>query len=334
MHNNALLRQQTFNFQEKTVIMTNISIGENEIAQKILKLKEEKGILVLAHYYQNLDIQMVADFCGDSFELAKRARTSRKKMIVFCGVSFMAESAKIMNPEKRVFIPRADAGCMMADMVTPEIVLEMKKAHPGAAVVCYINSTAATKAVSDICVTSSNALKIVSTIKEKEIIFVPDRNLGAFVARHFPYKTFHLMEGWCPVHNNLTVEALKKAKEEHPNAVVAIHPEARDEIIRECDYIGSTSGILDFCRESTDKEFIIATERAIVERLRMELPDKTFHLMSDCLVCPDMKKTTLEDLLYTLENLNGEVFMTNEEICAAKYPLERMLDAAETAKER
>ncbi|MBR5528798.1 MAG: quinolinate synthase NadA [Clostridia bacterium] len=308
--------------------MNKIPTNDAEIIQKISELKEEKGALVLAHYYENLDIQHAADFCGDSFELAKRARESRKQIIVFCGVSFMAESAKIMNPEKRVFIPRADAGCQMADMVTPEIVLEMKKQHPNAAVVCYINSSAATKAVSDICVTSSNALKIISTLKEKEIIFVPDKNLGSFAAKHFPDKTFHFMQGWCPVHNDLTGEDLRRAKAEYPNAVVAIHPEAKAKILAECDYIGSTSGILDYCRMSDKNEFIIATERAIVERLSEEMPSKKFHLMSPCLTCPDMKKTTLSDLLYCLENLNNEVFMTPDKICAAKQPLERMLEAA------
>ena len=310
--------------------MKNLSIGE--MNERILKLKEEKGALVLAHYYQNLDIQHVADFCGDSFELAKIARASDKNIIVFCGVSFMAESAKIMNPEKRVFIPRTDAGCLMADMVTPEIVLEMKKEHPNAAVVCYINSTAATKAVSDICVTSSNALKVVGPLKEKEIIFVPDKNLGSFVEKHFPDKKFHFMQGWCPVHHDVTLEALIEAKKAHPGAPVVIHPECRDEILHQCDYIGSTSGILDYCRESDRDEFIVCTERAIVERLREEFPDKKFYLMSSCLVCANMKKTRLEDLLYTLETLDDEVYMTEEEMSAARLPLERMLEAAASAK--
>lgn len=300
-----------------------------EKIEKIRELKEQTGALLLAHYYQNLEIQHVADFCGDSFELAKRARASHRQTIVFCGVSFMAESAKIMNPEKRVYIPRADAGCAMANMVTPEIVKQMKAEHPDAAVVCYINSTAATKAVSDICVTSSNALKIVGTLSNDEIIFIPDRNLGSFVAEHYPEKKFYLMQGWCPVHHDLTVEALRAAKAAHPGALVAIHPEAQKKLLGEGDFIGSTSGILDFCRDSDATEFIVATERAIVERLREELPEKTFHLMSDELVCPDMKKTTLDDLIYTLTHFNNEVCMTEEQIAAARLPLDRMLKAAE-----
>lgn len=304
------------------------NLSPNELTDQILRLKKEKNALVLAHYYQNLDIQHVADYCGDSFELAKIARNSDKDIIVFCGVSFMAESAKIMNPEKRVFLPRPDAGCLMADMVTPEKILEMKKQHPNAAAVCYINSTAATKAVCDICVTSSNALQVVSTITNDEIIFVPDKNLGSFVEKHFPEKKFHFMQGWCPVHHEVTLDAIMQAKKAYPKAPVVIHPECKKELLSLCDFIGSTSGILDFCRESKSDEFLVCTERAIVERLKEEFPDKKFHLVSPCLVCEDMKKTTLSDLLSTLENLDNEVFMTDEEMSAARLPLERMLDAA------
>ncbi len=306
--------------------MKKLSIGE--MSEKILKLKKEKGALVLAHYYQDLEIQLVADHCGDSFELAKIARSSDKDIVVFCGVSFMADSAKIMNPEKRVFIPRRDAGCLMADMVTPETVLEMKKNHPEAAAVCYINSSAATKAVCDICVTSSNALKVVSSLEQKEIIFVPDKNLGSFVAKHLPEKTFHFMDGCCPVHHNVPLDALRDAKKQHPGALVVIHPECSEELLCESDYIGSTSGILDFCRESDNEEFIVCTEKAIVDRLSYEMPSKKFYLMSPALVCENMKKTRLCDLLYTLETLNDEVCMTDEEIRAARLPLERMLEAA------
>lgn len=306
--------------------MNNLSHMEK--AEKILKLKEEKRALILAHYYQNLEIQHVADFCGDSFELAKIARTSDKDIIVFCGVSFMAESAKIMNPEKHVYIPRKDAGCQMADMVTPEIVKEMKKAHPNAAVVCYINSSAATKSVSDICVTSSNALKIVGTLKEDEIIFIPDKNLGSYVAENFPEKKFYFMEGWCPVHHDLRADDIIAAKKLYPGAPVVIHPECRKELLLHGDCIGSTSEILEYCRESGKDEFLVGTERAIAERLSEEFPDKKFHLISPCLVCPDMKKTTLDDLLDTLEKLEGEVYMTEEEIRTARLPLERMLEAA------
>lgn len=303
-------------------------MSQTEMTEKILRLKKEKNVLILAHYYQELCIQHIADFCGDSFELAKKARGSDKENIVFCGVSFMAESAKIMNPEKHVFIPRADAGCQMADMITPEVVADMRRAHPDAAVVCYINSSAATKAVSDICVTSSNAVKIVGTLKEKEIIFVPDQNLGSFVADAFPEKQFYFMDGFCPIHHHVTKEALLDARAMHPSAKIAMHPECRKEMLSFADYIGSTSGILDFCRESNDKEFIVVTERAIVDRLREECPDKAFYLASTCLVCPNMKKTRLCDVLSTLETLDDEVYMTEEEMHAARLPLERMLEAA------
>lgn len=303
-------------------------MNQLEMTEKILQLKKEKGVLVLAHYYQDIEVQHIADFCGDSFELAKRARGSHKNTILFCGVSFMAESAKIMNPEKHVYIPRADAGCQMADMVTPEIVLQMRKDHPNAAVVCYINSSAATKAVSDICVTSSNAEKIVGTLKEEEIIFIPDQNLGAYVAQAYPEKKFYFMDGYCPIHHDVTTEALEKAKELHPNAKVVMHPECRKMTLAYADYIGSTSGILDYCRESGEKEFIVTTERAIVDRLREECPDKSFYLASNCLVCPNMKKTRLCDVLEMLENPDDEVIMTEEEMRAARLPLERMLKAA------
>lgn len=303
-------------------------MNQLEMTEKILQLKKEKGVLVLAHYYQDLEVQHIADFCGDSFELAKRARGSHKSNILFCGVSFMAESAKIMNPEKHVYIPRADAGCQMADMVTPEIVLQMRKEHPNAAVVCYINSSAATKAVSDICVTSSNAEKIVGTLKEDEIIFIPDQNLGAYVAKAYPDKKFYFMDGYCPIHHDVTAEAIVKAKELHPNAKVVMHPECRELTLAYADYIGSTSGILDYCRESDEKEFIVTTERAIVDRLREECPDKSFYLASNCLVCPNMKKTRLCDVLEMLENPDDEVIMTEEEMQAARLPLERMLKAA------
>ena len=302
-------------------------MSQAEMTERILRLKKEKNVLILAHYYQELCIQHIADFCGDSFELAKKARGSSMENIVFCGVSFMAESAKIMNPEKHVYLPRADAGCQMADMITPEVVLKMRAEHPDACVVCYINSSAATKAVSDICVTSSNAVKIVGTLKEKEIIFVPDQNLGSFVADAFPDKRFYFMNGFCPIHHHVTSKALDEARAAHPNAKIAMHPECQKEMLSYADYVGSTSGILDYCRESKENEYIIVTERAILDRLREECPDKSFYLASDCLVCPNMKKTRLCDVLSTLESLDDEVYMTEEQMQSARLPLERMLSA-------
>ncbi len=300
-----------------------------EMQNKIKKVKEEKNILVLAHYYQDLAIQDCADFCGDSFELAKIARSNEKHLIVFCGVKFMAESAKIMNPEKRVFLPRTDAGCPMADMVTPEIVLEMKKAHPNALVVCYINSSSETKAISDICVTSSNALKVVSSLDTDEIIFVPDKNLGNYVSKQFPDKKFYFHNGFCPTHKNVTASEVIKAKEKYPDALLTVHPECEPEVVKLADHSGSTKEILEFCRKTPAKRFLVGTEISIVERLAREMPQKEFILLSPYLVCPNMKKTELSDLLYTLENLNNEIFISKEDIKASSIPLERMLAAAQ-----
>lgn len=301
---------------------TNIS----EVIEEIKKLKEEKDALVLAHYYQSLEVQKAADFCGDSFELAKKAKASDKRNIVFCGVKFMAESAKILNPDKRVFLPRHDAGCPMADMVTPEDILKHRAEHPEAAVVCYINSSAASKAVSDVCVTSSNAVKIAGRLPQKEIIFVPDKNLGAFVAKYFPDKKFYLHQGWCPTHKNLTAADVLAAKREYPDAPFAVHPECEDEVLALADFIGSTSEILRFSRETKAETVIIGTEIGVVERLTEECPDKEIILLHEKLVCPNMKKTGIGDLLSTLRDFSGEVFMTEEEMDAARRPLEKMLE--------
>ena len=296
------------------------------IINEINKLKEEKDALVLAHYYQSLDVQKAADFCGDSFELAKRAKASDKRNIVFCGVKFMAESAKILNPDKRVFLPRHDAGCPMADMVTPENIIKHREAHPDAAVVCYINSSAASKAVSDVCVTSSNAVKIVGKLPQKEIIFVPDKNLGAYVSKKLPEKTFYLHRGWCPTHKNLTAEDVIAAKKEYPGAPFAVHPECEEEVLALADFIGSTSEILKFSHETDAKTVIIGTEIGVVERLTEECPDKEIILLHEKLVCPNMKKTSLSDLLSALREFSGEMIMSTEEMDAARRPLERMLE--------
>lgn len=316
------------NLQKRIFNMnTNDKADIKSMMEEISRLKKERNALVLAHYYQFIEVQHAADFCGDSFELAKRARASDKNTIVFCGVKFMAESAKILNPDKKVFLPRHDAGCPMADMVTPEDILELRKKYPKAAVVCYINSSAATKAVCDICVTSSNAVRIVGGLKEDEIIFVPDKNLGAYVAKMLPEKTFHFHQGWCPTHKNLTEAAVLEAKAEYPDAPLAVHPECEEEVLRHAELIGSTSEILKFGHETSAKRVLIGTEMGVVERLTEECPEKEFILLSPCLVCPNMKKTSLHDLLNTLKNLEGEVIMTKEEIESAKLPLERMLEA-------
>ena len=296
-----------------------------ELSDEILRLKKEKDALILAHYYQRFEIQRVADICGDSFELSKKAKLADNRLIVFCGVSFMAESAKILNPTKKVILPRADAGCRMANMVTPEDIMALREKYPDAAVVCYVNSSAATKAVSDICCTSSNALKVVKSLPNKRIIFVPDKNLGGYIAKLVPEKEFILHSGFCPTHRNITAKEVERAKAEHPDALFAVHPECEGDVLERADFIGSTSQILDFCAKSDAKEYIIGTEVGVVERLSYYHPEKEFYLLTPWLVCSDMKKTELSDVLSALENEEHEVTMTEEDIAAAKLPLERMV---------
>ena len=295
------------------------------LCDEIQRLKREKDALILAHYYQRLDVQLIADIYGDSFELSKKARLSDKKLAIFCGVSFMAESVKILNPEKTVLLPEPSAGCRMADMVTAADVVALREKYPDAAVVCYVNSSAETKAVSDICCTSSNAVKVVGSLKNKQIIFIPDKNLGAYVAKFLPDKEFILHSGWCPIHHGITTDEVKAAKNEHPGALVTVHPECEPEVSALADYVGSTSQMIGFCEKSVAKEFIVGTEVGVVERLNYYNPDKKFHLLTPHTVCDDMKKTTLKSVLAALRGEVDEVTLTKEQIEAAKLPLERMM---------
>lgn len=304
---------------------------KEQLAEEIRRLKAEKNVLILAHLYENLDVQRVADFCGDSFELAKRAKASDADSLLFCGVRFMGESAKILNPEKNVYLPVPDAGCAMADTVAPEDVRALRALHPNAAVVCYINSSAETKAACDVCVTSSNALRIVRSLEQDEIIFVPDKNLGSFIAAKVPEKTFYLHNGCCPVHEHLTAASVERARAAHPNALLLVHPECEAEVVEKADFVGSTSEILRFAAASESLEFIIGTERAVCERLSEEQPDKAFYLLADTLVCKDMKKTTLADVYRVLRDLSEEnaVRLDPQTATLAAVSLERMMNAAQ-----
>ncbi len=293
--------------------------------QTIRKLKEEKNALILAHYYAPLEIWELADFIGDSLELSRKAAVAKEDLIVFCGVRFMAESAKILNPAKKVLLPVEDAGCPMADMITAEKLRELKKMHPEAAVICYVNSSAEVKAESDICCTSSNAVKVAGSLSQKEILFVPDRNLGSHVAKHYPEKTFHFIEGFCPIHNACTAEDLKKAKENHPDALIAAHPECGPGTGEIADFVGSTTGILDFCRKSEGKEFIIGTELEIVLALQKELPEKKFYPAKEDFLCENMKKNTLKALKEALLEEKHEIVLDQKTLAAAKSALERMI---------
>lgn len=293
--------------------------------EKIKALKKEKNALVLAHYYAPLEIWEVADFVGDSLELSRKAAVAEEELIVFCGVRFMAESAKILNPNKKVLLPVADAGCPMADMIEKDQLLALKKEHPDAAVICYVNSSAEVKAESDICCTSSNAVKVAGSLPQKEIIFVPDRNLGSFVAKQYPEKTFHFIEGYCPIHNACTAEDLKRAKAKHPDALVAAHPECGPGTSELADFVGSTTGILNFCREKKAKKFIIGTENEIVRALQKELPEKIFYEAKEDFDCLDMKKNTLEALLCALETEENEIILSESTLEKARLALEKMI---------
>lgn len=297
----------------------------NELQNKIHALKKEHNTLVLAHYYQNLDVQDVADYVGDSFALAKLAQKASQDTIILCGVRFMAESAKILNPTKTVYLPADEAGCPMADMITSEDVMALRKQYPEAAVVCYVNSSAEVKAVSDICCTSSSAEKVVRSLDQKQIIFVPDKNLGAYVAQQIPDKQFIFYEGWCPVHNSLSESDAIASKTQNPDAVLLAHPECRGELLAHADYIGSTAGILDYARKTEKREIIISTEIGVFEILKREFPDKNVTIIRDDFICADMKKTTLEDVIACLEGKKEPLEMDSELMDSARKSLERMV---------
>lgn len=295
------------------------------LQKEIIKLKEEKDALILAHYYQSLEVQDIADHVCDSFEMAKRAKNATSHLIVICGVYFMAESAKILSPEKKVIIPSPEAGCPMADMVDPEGVIALKKEHPDATVMCYVNSSAAVKAVSDICCTSSSAVRIARSIDTKKIIFIPDKNLGKYTARQVPEKEFIFWNGYCPTHDRITEEDVVKAKNALPEAVFAVHPECRETVLNHADFIGSTAEIIKYVRETSHEQIIIGTEMGILERLRRELPEKKIYSVTASFICPDMKKTRSEDVRHCLEHERHEIKMTDEAIAAAKKSLDRMV---------
>ena len=299
----------------------------NDLQEQILYLKKEKNAVILAHFYQTVDIQQIADYVGDSFELSKRAKNSEENLIIFCGVKFMAESAKLLSPDKKVLLPNSNAGCPMADMVNPEIIKNLRKEHPNAAVVCYVNSSAETKAECDICCTSSNAVNIVKKIDADEIILVPDKNLGAYVAQFVPEKKFIYINGFCPIHRYVTFAEAEAKKQELPNAKFAVHPECEPDVVKLADFIGSTSQILKYCVESKNDEFIIGTEYGVVERLRFYYPEKKYYPLVPTLVCPDMKKTALADVYNCLANENQEnvINLSEDIINKANIPLEKML---------
>lgn len=296
-----------------------------EQLDKIAKYKKERNAVILAHNYQPDLIQDIADYVGDSFGLSQKAAQLENDLIVFCGVNFMAESAKILSPDKIVLNPEINADCPMARMAGVEKLRELKAKHPQAAVVTYVNSTAEVKAESDVCCTSSNAVKIVESLAQKKIIFLPDKNLADYVNKR-TNKEIIYWEGFCPTHHSVSLEDLKKSRELFPNTEILAHPECRAEVLAEADYIGSTAGILNYARESSAQSFIIGTEMGLLHRLKKENPAKEFHLLSSQLICRDMKKTSLEKVAKALETMETKVELDEQIRLKAAKALQAMLE--------
>ena len=301
---------------------------EDSIKKEIEKLKREKDVVILAHYYVDGEVQALADFVGDSYFLAKKATEITEKNILFCGVSFMGESAKILNPDKHVVMADDTADCPMAHMVDIDRIAEVRQEYTDVAVVCYVNSTAEIKAHSDVCVTSSNALRVIQALSNRDIFFIPDENLGRYIASQIPEKNFILNDGFCHVHTSIYKEELLHAKELHPEALVLAHPECRENVLEISDFIGSTSEILSFAELSVAKEFIICTEMGIFYELELKNPNKKFYSVGHRQFCPNMKKISLEKVLHALETLEPIVEIDEQLRMKAIKPLSRMLELA------
>ena len=295
---------------------------------EIERLKAEKKAVILAHYYVTDEVQEIADYIGDSYYLAKVAKSSDAEVILFAGVSFMGESAKILNPDKKVLMPDLSADCAMAHMADAATIKRMREEYEDLAVVCYINSTAELKCLSDVCVTSANALKIVNALPNKNIFFIPDGNLGRYVKEQASEKNVILNSGYCPVHKDFDPTELAALKAAHPNAKTAAHPECTEAILSQADYIGSTSGIIDFSAKTDAKEIIVCTEQGVGYTLRKENPDKEFYFVGAKCVCADMKLNTLKTVYEALLNEESEVKVSDETRAGALAPLDRMLELA------
>lgn len=293
------------------------------IIEEIMELKKERNAIILAHNYQIPEIQDIADVVGDSLKLSQVGKECEQTTIVLSGVRFMAESAKILSPEKTVLLPASDAGCPMADMIDLEKLRAFKAENPGVPVMCYVNSSAEVKAESDICCTSSNALKIAAALESKKILFVPDKCLGGYIAKMLPEKEFILYQGYCVTHNRIKKDEMLEVKRLHPNSPILVHPECAEEIVELADFAGSTSQIIEYAKNSDSKEIIIGTEMGVLHKLQKDSPDKVFKLLSPSLVCPNMKKTRLEDIRDALK-YNREQIEVEESI---RVNAEKALDA-------
>jgi quinolinate synthase len=297
-----------------------------DLQDEIIRLKKERGVALLAHSYQAREILEIADVAGDSFQLSLAAQKLPEQEIVLCGVHFMAETAKILSPQKKVVLANPEAGCPMAEQIEPELLVGLKRKYPDHAVVCYINTTAALKTECDVCVTSSSAVKIIRAMDADKILFVPDCNLGQYVADQVPEKTFQFVQGGCPIHAVVTAEDVRRARETYPDALLLVHPECVPAVVRLEDYVGSTSGIMDYAKASSAKEFIIGTEMSIVEHLSYDAPDKRFYPLSKKMLCMNMRLTTLVDVYRAVRGQDGlEIDMSDDLIARSRTCIDAMM---------
>ena len=300
----------------------------DNLTEKINKLKKEKNAIILAHCYQNAEIDEVADYVGDSLYLSQMAARTNADIILFAGVYFMAQTAKILCPDKKVLLPNIKAGCEMADMINLQQLREFKNKYPDIPAVCYINSTAEVKSECDICCTSSNAVQIVDSLKAEKVLFLPDKNLGRWVEKCLGNTKIITYDGYCPIHHNITVEDVLKIKKENPYIKLLAHPECKEEVSSLADFVGSTTGIMNFVKNNSDKKFIIATEKGVVDRLKRDYPDKEFTLIKENLICESMKLNTLEDIYNSLNDETFEIKVDREISQKALKCIEKMLDVS------
>ena len=302
-------------------------LNTKDLQNEIIRLKKENDVCILAHAYQTHDILEVADYVGDSFGLSKEAAKSPQKTIVMCGVRFMAETVKILSPDKKVLLSHAEAGCPMAEQLTVEELRELKKRYPECAVVAYINTTSELKTECDACVTSASALEIVKKLPHKDILFIPDCNLGSWIAKQVPDKNFHFIKGGCPVHMQIKASEAKAARAAHPDALLLVHPECLKEVADQADYAGSTTGILAYVEKSDAQEFIIGTDNSIVEHLKFTYPDRKFYPLSKRCICSDMRLTTLVDVYNCVKGVGGEEIVLDPDVYAkAKRCIDTMMN--------
>jgi quinolinate synthase len=300
-------------------------LEKEKMESEIRRLKKEHNAVILAHYYERDEIQAAADYIGDSLALAQIAANTDADTIVFCGVKFMAETAKILSPEKKVLLPVSDAGCPMADMATKEAVLEKKRQLDNPVVVSYVNTNADVKSVSDICCTSANAVNVVSSLEEDRVLFVPDKNLGEYVKENVKNKEIYLWDGYCPTHEMFSIEDLNKLKNQHPDAKVAVHPESPKAVRDAADFVGSTSGIISYVQKSEDSEFIIGTEEGVLFEIKRTTKGKSFYVIGKHSICTNMKKTHIEDLYNALKYSQFEINLEDDILHKAYEPIKRMI---------